>query len=117
VVFISVVKAFISIHCNSSAFNVWGTEIFIYKGSKKGRALAESVEEYLKPVVPKWRGIKESSKFYVLKHTKMPAILIECGFLSNKEEAVLLSSENYQERLAVAIAKGINSWLKRSDNE
>ena len=51
------------------------------------------------------RVIKESTKdIYILYHTEKPAVLVECGFISNEKEAALLSDENYQNKMAFAIA-------------
>ena len=49
---------------------------------------------------------------FLLKDTPMPAILIECGFLSNSDEAALLSDEVYQCKMALAIIKGLTRYIK-----
>ncbi|MFH0793269.1 MAG: N-acetylmuramoyl-L-alanine amidase, partial [bacterium] len=51
----------------------------------------------------------------VLKNFDMPAILIECGFLTNNEEAGYLNDSAYQQRLAIAIFNGINLYLAERD--
>ncbi|MFH1790787.1 MAG: N-acetylmuramoyl-L-alanine amidase [Candidatus Omnitrophota bacterium] len=55
------------------------------------------------------RGIK-SAGFYVLKGTHMPAVLVEIGFISNKDEARLLNSSSYRQTVAQGIAEGIVSY-------
>jgi N-acetylmuramoyl-L-alanine amidase len=57
-----------------------------------------------------------SGDYYVLRNAKAPAILIECGFLSNEKEAFLLNSDAYQAKLAKAIALGIENYLKSNSN-
>lgn len=57
------------------------------------------------------RGIK-SKNLYVVRHTRMPAILVEGGFLSNKVENQLLRNDDYRERLARALAVGIASYVR-----
>ncbi|MCS7250325.1 MAG: N-acetylmuramoyl-L-alanine amidase [candidate division WOR-3 bacterium] len=56
------------------------------------------------------RGVKQAG-FYVLKDAFMPAVLIECGFLSNRKEEVLLRKDWYQEKLARAIAEGVKKFI------
>ena len=59
-------------------------------------------------------GTKEAL-FYVLLGTKMPAILVETGFLSNAEEEKRLDSPGYQEDVARAIASGVQGFLGNRD--
>jgi len=61
------------------------------------------------------RGMK-SGDYYVLRNAKAPAVLIECGFISNEREAFLLNSDSYQEKLAKGIALGIENYLKAKRN-
>lgn len=102
--------AFISIYFNASPkHNARGEEIWIYPGSIKSAKLADSIATYIDEIVPgKFRGIKES-KFYVLKKTKMPAILIEVGFIDNPNTP--LHSYHTQIRAAFLIASGIKKYL------
>ncbi len=60
------------------------------------------------------RGIKEN-EWYVVRNTKMPAILIELGFVSHPKEGYLLLQESHQDRLAKSIAKGIEQYLELFD--
>jgi N-acetylmuramoyl-L-alanine amidase len=56
------------------------------------------------------RGTKERS--YTVVHGALcPAVLVECGFISNPKEAALLKTRSYQEKLAAGIARGISSFL------
>ena len=105
---------FVSIHAN--AFGItWnsanGWEIFTYKGSVVGKKLAEAIrKESIALLKLKDRGIKTDS-LYVTKNTKMPAVLIEHGFYTNKEECAKLKDTYFREKCAVADAKGILSYL------
>jgi len=58
------------------------------------------------------RGVHQAG-FYVLYGCFMPAVLIECGFLSNLKEEKLLRDRNFQERMARAIYKGIETFIKK----
>ncbi|WAM30971.1 N-acetylmuramoyl-L-alanine amidase family protein [Caldicellulosiruptor naganoensis] len=112
----NMVDIFISIHCNSSTKDTAeGAETYYYKYSKKGFLLAfevqKSITQMLKLVN---RGIKFAN-FYVLRETKMPAILVECGFLSNPKEEAMLRHDNFQIKMAMAIANGVASYQKNID--
>jgi len=104
--------AFICIHANAYD-NKWndanGIESWIYnKSGNKTMKLAEDIQKELIAITKrKDRGIKKSSDLYVLRYTNMIAVLVECGFLTNLEEATLLRSENYRKKCAEAICKGI----------
>lgn len=110
----SLTDIFISIHCNSSRNeSAKGVETYYYRSSQRGFLLAVEVQKSIVELVQTInRGVKFAS-FYVLKATKMPAILVECGFLSNPEEEKLLNNQNYQTQIALAIAKGIMKYQKK----
>lgn len=57
------------------------------------------------------RKEKANDTYYMLKRTDVPVIIVECGFLSNRAEADLLVTEEYQDWLAEAIAKGILEYM------
>lgn len=59
------------------------------------------------------RGVKQAD-FYVLKGAFMPAVLIECGFLSNRQEEALLRKDWYQEKLAKGIAEGVKRFISQT---
>lgn len=99
---------FISIHCNSATNKkANGTETFVFKKGIDAEKLARSVQnEIVKTTGLANRGVK-TANFYVLKHTKMPAILIETAFISNLAEERLLRENDFQDRVATGIAKGV----------
>jgi N-acetylmuramoyl-L-alanine amidase len=108
------VAAFISIHCNSATnTSARGWEIFTSKGNTgDADKLAASIgKRYAARFqdLPA-RGLKEAN-FSVLQHTNMPAVLVECCFLSNPEEAHWISSDEIQQQHAEAIADGIIDHL------
>ena len=102
------VAAFISIHCNSATnTSARGWEIFTSKGETEADKLAASIgKRYASRFTIPARGLKEAN-FSVLQHTNMPAVLVECCFLSNAEEAKWISSDEIQQQHAEAIADGI----------
>jgi N-acetylmuramoyl-L-alanine amidase len=103
---------FVSIHANAfgSFFNETnGIETFTYtKPSAAANKFAASIQEALiMSTHRKDRGVKRAD-FAVLRDTRMPAVLIECGFMTHREEAELLKMDSYRKRCAGAIAFGIS---------
>jgi len=111
--------AFISIHTNARPMrgrHGIEIEVYHYPGSKKGEDLATMAKETLIRDVSKAfevidRGVKEG-KYYVLKHTKMPAMLVELGFLSDNEEALFLSAVANQQIMATSLCEAAEVYLE-----
>lgn len=103
---------FVSIHCNSfTSPTAHGIETYCYKFGGKGEALAKAIQNELIAVTALTsRGVK-AANFAVLRETKMPAVLVEMAFISNPEEEKLLASTEFQDKCALAIAKGIGKVL------
>lgn len=106
---------FVSIHQNKFKDpKYFGTQIFYSKNDPKSQELAmktrESVTSLIQP--ENTREIKPATgKIYLLNNAQIPAIVIECGFLSNPEEAQKLSDNNYQQQLAFSILCGISNYF------
>jgi len=108
----------VSIHQNSYPEEyVHGAQVFFYNGSKEGERLADLLQTQLKQTVDpeNKRQIKANDSYYLLKKTTLPTVIVECGFLSNAEEAGKLCTEEYQQRVAWAIHLGILKYLNTSD--
>ncbi len=108
--------AFISIHCNSARNPAHGSETWIYRGSAKGLALAEPIQEAVADAFrprPN-RGVKSGS-FTVLTETRMPAALVEMDFIHTAEGEALLSHAGNQAHFAAAIAQGARRFLGVED--
>ena len=105
----------ISIHQNSfSDDNVRGAQVFYYTNSEAGRGAAECVQASLREFdSTNTREIKANSEYYLLKKTPVPIIIVECGFLSNPEEAEFLVVNEYQEEITESICSGILKWLDK----
>lgn len=106
---------FLSIHADAygSYWNaVSGIETYVSKAaSPTSRKLAHSVQQHLIASTGRLdRGVKKA-EFHVLTRTKMPAILVEVGFMTNRVECALLSTEAYQWKCAQAIAKAVEEQL------
>lgn len=105
----------VSIHQNSfSSANVSGPQVFYFETSTEGKRLASIMQQQLIDILkpPKERLEKANNSYYMLKKVKVPSVIIECGFLTNSEEAMLLSEEHYQEKIALAIKNGVLEYLK-----
>ena len=59
------------------------------------------------------RQAKANESYFLLKKTPSPTVIVECGFLSNSEEAALLATEEYQDKVAEAVKAGILEYLGR----
>lgn len=106
---------YVSVHLNAAENKLArGTEVLVHPSTgTKTRALAQAVlENIVDSTGFNDRGIKERSDLYVLKATKMPAILIETGFISNDSECELLSNKTVQACVAETIADAIYAWEK-----
>lgn len=104
----------VSIHQNSySEEYVKGAQVFYYATSLQGKDIAEVMQRTLAETLDRenHREAKANDSYYLLKKTQAPIIIAECGFLSNSEEARLLTEEAYQDRVAWAIHLGILRWL------
>ena len=104
----------VSVHQNSyPSEEVKGGQVFYYQTSEESKRYAEILQEAIRTVdANNNRQAKGNDTYYLLKKTKIPTIIVECGFLSNWEEAEKLSKETYQEEMAQAIVNGIKSCLE-----
>ena len=105
---------FVSIHANAHG-TTWnsanGWEIYVCSMKGKAAQLAEKIRKHsIKDLGLKDRGVK-TANFAVLINTLMPAVLIEHGFYTNKEECAKLKSDSFRQKCAVADAKGILEYL------
>jgi N-acetylmuramoyl-L-alanine amidase len=104
---------FVSIHANSvdGRSNVNGLEVYYYDS---GYALAEVVRNSILQNIGtiKDRGTRKA-RFYVLRKSSMPSILVETGYMSGREDNPRLATPEYQNRMAEAIARGILKYLQR----
>jgi N-acetylmuramoyl-L-alanine amidase len=109
---------FVSFHFNAAkSSDANGIEVFYYDSKDKIRAsssrkLARLVQNrMIEKTGARDRGIK-GGNFHVIRETKMPAILIEGGFITNDKERTKLSDLNYRDKLAHAITDGVDTYFK-----
>ncbi len=102
---------FISIHCNAANTKAYGCETYYCTGSTKGKALADAIQPHLAAETGRCnRGVKSAS-FAVIRHTNMPAVLVETAFIDNYDDNAFLASESGQKKCAMAIYKGVCDYL------
>ena len=108
----------VSIHQNSyPEADVDGAQVFYYSGSQESKLLGTMVQESLKRELAdgNHRVAKANKEYYLLKKAVCPAVIVECGFLSNPEEAGLLATEEYQEKIAFSIHLGIMEYINQTE--
>lgn len=104
---------FISIHCNSIPNNKWsGAQTFYNPEDPDSKALAEAIQQMLiEQLGDHEREALPREDTYLFKNATIPTVIVECGFLSNAEEATKLQDPAYQQQLAWAVYLGINNYL------
>lgn len=106
----------VSIHQNKFSEGKYnGAQMFYGVQNPQSEILAQSIQDavVLNLQPENQRQIKQGTKsVYLLMQAETPIVLVECGFLSNEEEAALLSTEEYQQKMAFAIFCGIVEYLK-----
>ena len=107
----------LSIHQNFFTESQYsGAQVFYSANDPRGAALAEairaSIVETLQPENTRQNKVGEG--VYLLEQCQVPAVLVECGFLSNPEEAAALADPNYQKQMAQAIYNGLVRYLKET---
>lgn len=108
----------VSIHQNSYHEEyVTGAQVFYYGTSEEGERLARTLQEKLIAYVDpeNHREAKANESYYLLKKTEVPIVIVECGFLSNWEEAKKLQEDSYQNQIAWAVSMGILSYLEEGE--
>lgn len=103
---------FLSIHLNSFPGRWSGAQTFYYPNHPDNKTLAVFIQEEIKRNLENTdRVAKTVNHVYLLKAVKMPAALVEVGFLSHPEESQLLRDEGYQRKVAAAVYKGMLRYL------
>ncbi len=107
---------YVSIHLNkftTSAAN--GAQVFYTKNYAEAYDLANCVQSSIKTLIQpeNTRVVKQgTNSTYLLKNAAVPAIIVECGFLSNNAELEKLKNDDYQSQMAFAIVSGIMEFYK-----
>ena len=107
---------FVSIHLNKFTTSAAsGAQVFYTKNYNEAYILAQSVQQSITSLIQpeNTRVVKQGTdSTYLLKNAATPAIIVECGFLSNKQDLEKLKSDDYQSQMAFAICAGIMEFYK-----
>ena len=103
---------YLSIHVNSFPQSIWsGAQTFYYSGNEDSKSLAKAIQSQLAlQLGPNKRSAKPAD-YRVLRSTKMPADVVEVGFVSNPREERLLANPDYQKKMAYAIYLGVVDYF------
>lgn len=113
-------EVFLCIHCNAfSNPNARGMETYFYPKTAQDERLATDLHDALiqaeSPYGIPDRGVKEA-RFYVMRHSVMPASLVEIAFITNPAEEQLLNDGKFQEDIALGLAKGLAKFFQDNKN-
>ncbi len=112
---------FVSIHMNAFPQSKYeGLQVWYSKNSPASLTLAQSIQQLAKEQLQpnNDRRVKAAtSSIYLLHHLTCPAVLVECGFLSNPQEAALLATEEYQNQLAFLLFLAISDGMMKISSE
>lgn len=104
----------VSIHMNSFPLSSSkGAQVFYKKDNLQGKDLAQNIQDQLCSIIDGTRQSAKVGDFYIVNCTSIPAVLIECGFLSNEIEENLLTKKDYQNKVCYSILSGIISYLNQ----
>ncbi|NMA86495.1 MAG: N-acetylmuramoyl-L-alanine amidase [Tissierellia bacterium] len=109
---------FLTIHLNSFTDpRYYGAQVFYKKDSQESILLADCIQEEMRLLLDEdnTRVPQERDDVYLIRELDIPAVLVECGFLSNPQEEKLLKSENYQRKIAQGIYNGIIKFLEEME--
>lgn len=105
----------VSIHLNkfvgSSKYSGW--QCFYQNNNEDSKKLANLIQENLNDNISNdnKRTVMSIQSVYLMQHSQIPSVIVECGFLSNEEECSKLKDDNYQEKLAWGIFIGIQNYF------
>lgn len=109
---------YISIHSNADPSPRWyGAQTFYDAQSEESRVMAECIQEELVRILGNTKRKAKSGSYYITEKTKMPAVIVEVGFLSHPAEAKLLNDPAYQNKVAYAVFSGIVNYQSRQIND
>lgn len=105
----------LSIHTNRIPGHpeCFGAQTFYHPASEESRRLAELLQEELLKVDPENYRSALSGDYRVLRLARMPAVIVEIGFLTNERDRELIATAAYRERIVSAVAKGVLRYFER----
>ena len=102
----------VSIHMNKFDLKSEnGAQVFYYENNEQAKIFAECVRDELTKQIENARQLVLGGDYFITKCSSAPAIIVECGFLSNEQEEINLQKEDYQDKMCYAIFCGIMKYL------
>ena len=102
----------ISIHMNSHVLNESkGAQVFYSQNSENSMILAEKIQDIFITSLPNARKEALVGDYYILNCSNIPSVIVECGYLSNPEEEMLLQNEEYMNKICACIFLGVVKYL------
>ena len=106
---------YISMHLNSSPSSKWnGIQIFYSNILKENKMIASTITDTMKMNLNNVRDYKKENGYYMYSKLKVPGVLVEAGFISNKNDNYKIRQEEYQDILINNIVLGIESYYKKN---
>ena len=110
---------FVSIHMNKFPIEKYrGLQVYYSENHAASLTLAQAIQDGAQNALQNTedRKVKPAGdSIYLMSHLEIPAVLVECGFLSNHEERALLKSENYQKKLALCLSATIFEYISSAN--
>ena len=110
---------FVSIHQNKfESTSQWGTQVFYSKNNEKSKLLADNIQTSItENIQMKNKRVtkKTGTEIFLLYHSTIPSVLVECGFLSNYDDLNKLKTDIYRKEMAILIADGILKYNSVGD--
>lgn len=101
-------ELYISIHANADPSPRWhGAQVFYYSNSLESKMLATAIQDELVRILGNNNRKAKEGVFFIMEKTRIPAVTVEVGFMSNEMEERLLADELYQSKVAHAIFSGL----------
>ena len=109
---------YVSIHVNAFPSSRWrGAQTFYQSNQPEGRKLAEAIQAEIIKILGNTTRAAKPGDFFTTRNTKMAAVIVEIGFISNPAEAKLLADPAYQRKLAYAIYSGLIKYYSEQVND
>lgn len=102
----------LSIHMNSFPLkSARGAQVFYKKDNIPGQKLAENIQDVFLKVLPNAKQSPLVGDYYMLNEFQIPSVIIECGYISNKEEEELLLQEEYKKLVCYSVFAGVVKFM------
>ena len=111
-------QAVISVHMNKfSLKSENGAQVFYQSGDEVSKVFAETIKDELVKKIDNARQLTIAGDYFICKCDVIPSIIVECGFLSNEKEELLLQDSSYQDKLCYSIFCGIMKYFNITTNQ